>query len=362
MQGKESIALNLKDPRGQEIIRRLIAQADVFVHSFRPGVPESLGIDETSLRKIKPDLVYHYGASYGSVGPYSRQPAIDPVIAAFAGTTAHQAGEGNPPLTETGADPVAAAGHAAALMLGLSARQRTTRGQHVESAMIVSNIYLNCEDALSYQGKAARRSPDHLQLGTGPTHRLYQTGRVGPGETIAPYANPDPRWVFLSVQGDEAFARFCGLAGRTDLAGDPRFASRAAREQNTAALAEILEDVLSTRSAPQWERAAVAEGVGCVMADAMSHFAFLHRHPQATALAMMTASEHPSFGGMYWRHAPVVGFSRSPGHAKPFCEKGEHTRRILTELGYDDEAIAALKEDDVITWPADKSETAMAVS
>lgn len=362
MQGKESIALNLKDRRGQEILRRLVAQADVFVHSFRPGVPESLGIDEKTLREIKPDLVYHYGASYGSVGPYSGQPAIDPVIAAFSGTTAYQAGEGNPPLTETGADPVAAAGHAAALMLGLLARKRTGRGQHVESQMIVSNIYLNCEDALAYTGKPARRNPDRLQLGTSPTRRLYQTAPVDSHEPIAPYANPDPRWVFLSTEGDAQFTRFCALAGRADIAGDPRFSSRAARDQNSSALEELLQDVFRTRSAPEWERAALSEGVGCVMADAMSHFAFLHSDAQAAAVGMMTKSEHPSFGGTYWRHAPVLGFSSTPGRAKPFCEKGEHTRRILAELGFDDEEMTKLKKGDVITWPAEQSETAMALS
>ena len=362
MQGKESIALNLKDPRGQEILRRLIARADVFVHSFRPGVPESLGIDEKTLRAIKPDLVYHYGASYGSVGPYSGQPAIDPVIAAFSGTTAYQAGKENPPLTETGADPIAAAGHAAALMLGLFARERAGQGQHVESQMIVSNIYLNCEDALAYNGKPERRGPDRLQLGTSATRRLYETARVDANETIAPYANPDPHWVFLSAEDDVQFGRFCAVAGRDDIATDPRFSSRAEREANGAALEELLEEVFRTRSAPEWERAAVAAGVGCVQADAMSHFAFLHRDPQAVALAMMSQSEHPSFGGAYWRHAPVLGFSRTPGYAKPFCERGEHTRRILVELGYDDEEMTRLKEDDVISWPAEQSETVMALS
>jgi crotonobetainyl-CoA:carnitine CoA-transferase CaiB-like acyl-CoA transferase len=127
-------------------------------------------------------------------------------------------------------------------------------------------------------------------------------------------------------------------------------------------LEELLEEVFLTRSAPDWERAAVAGGVGCVMADAMSHFAFLHRDPQAAAVAMMTMSEHPSFGGPYWRHGPLLGFSRTPGRAKPFCEKGEHTRRILGELGYGDEEMTRLKEDDVITWPAEQSETAMARS
>ncbi len=361
-QGKESIALNLKDPRGKEIIRRLVERADVFIHSFRPGVPESLGIDEATLRAIKPDLVYHYGASYGSTGPYSRQPAIDPVIAAFAGTTAYQAGQGNPPLTETGADPIAAAGHAAALMLGLYAREHTGRGQHIESKMIVSNIYLNIEDALSYDGMIERRTPDYLQFGLGPTYRLYETGPVDPEETFAPYQNPAPQWVFLSADSDDAFARFCAMAGCDDIATDPRFASRAARDANADELAAVLAEVFRTRSAPEWERASVAAGVGCVMADSIGHFAFLHRDPQAAAVSMMTPTVHPSFGGRYWRHAPIVGFSKTPGKAKPFCEKGEHTRRILRDLGYDDEEMTRLKDDEVVTWPAEQSEPAMALS
>ena len=84
-------------------------------------MPERLSIDEATLRAINARLVYQYGASYGSVGPYRKQPAIDHVIAAFAGTTAYQAGEGNPPLKEQGADPTAATGVAASMLLALRA-------------------------------------------------------------------------------------------------------------------------------------------------------------------------------------------------------------------------------------------------
>jgi crotonobetainyl-CoA:carnitine CoA-transferase CaiB-like acyl-CoA transferase len=94
----------------------------------------------------------------------------------------------------------------------------------------------------------------------------------------------------------------------------------------------------------------------------MSHFAFLHRDAQASAVDMMAAAEHPSFSGTYWRHAPVVGFSRTPGRGRAFCEKGEHTRAILDELGYDPRTITLLKEEGVITWPADQTATAMALS
>jgi crotonobetainyl-CoA:carnitine CoA-transferase CaiB-like acyl-CoA transferase len=356
MQGKESIALNLKDERGRKILHRLVATADLFVHSFRPGVPESLGFDYETLRRINPDLVYQYGASYGSTGPYNRQPAIDPIIAAFAGTTVYQAGEDNPPLTETGADPVAAAGHAAAMVLGLFARHRTGKAQHVESSMIVSNIYLNCDDALSYEGKPSRREVDHLQLGTGPVRRLYETA-LPPAETAREsYENPDSRWVFLSAESDDEFRTFCQVAGRSDLSADQRFATEAARDRNAGILSQTLEEVFRTRPAEVWESTLLAAGVGCVTADAMSHFAFLFRDPQALANGTMVETEHPVFGGRYWRHAPMLRFSKSPGEARPHCELGEHTRAILHELGYDQAEMAELQNADVVGWPTTNTE------
>ena len=357
MQGKESIALNLKDERGRKILHDLVAKADLFVHSFRPGVPESLGIDYETIRQVNPGIVYHYGASYGSTGPYRRQPAIDPIIAAFAGTTAYQAGEGNPPLTETGADPVAAAGCAATLMMALFARHRTGRGQYAESSMIVSNIYLNWADALSYDGKPDRPAVDQRQLGTGATYRLYETAsRSADAPPLEPYQNPDPRWVFLSAQDDESFARFCETAGQTELASDARFATAAQRAQNRPALESLLEELFMTRSAEEWESSMLAAGVGCIGADAMSNFAFLFQDPQSLANHTMVETEHPSFGGRYWRHAPMITFSETPGVARPHCELGEHTRMILAELGYDEADMSALRDADVVAWPGATSE------
>lgn len=356
MQGKESIALNLKDHRGREILHRLVAKADLFVHSFRPGVPESLGIDYQTLKKVNPGLVYQYSASYGSTGPYRGQPAIDPIIAAFAGTTAYQAGEDNPPLTETGADPVAAAGAAAAMVIGLFARHRTGEGQYVEPAMIVSNIYLNCEDALSYSGKSPRPPVDHLQLGTGATHRLYEAAPPDPDGQVEPWRNPASRWVFFSAEADEEFARFCQVADRADLASDPRFSTTDGRDKNRAALADELEVVFATRTAEAWESCLLQAGVGCAVADAMSHFAYLYKDPQAQANATMVKTSHPSFGGGYWRHAPMVRFSETPGPVRPHCEMGEHTRSILGELGFSQAEMASLHDDQVVAWPLDQAE------
>jgi crotonobetainyl-CoA:carnitine CoA-transferase CaiB-like acyl-CoA transferase len=361
-QGKEDIALNLKDPAGQEVMRRLIATADVFVHSFRGDVPKSLGVDEETLRTVNPTLLYHYGASYGSKGPYTGQPAIDPIIAAYAGTTAHQAGAGNAPLTETGADPVAATGHATAMMLGLFARERTGVGQHLESWMIVSNIYLNAEDAISYEGKPPRREVDPRQLGLGPAYRLYETAPVAAGTTLNPHFNQDPRWVFLAAEDDDDFAKFCAVAGRDALASDERFATRAARDEHGDELAAELEALFLTRSAMEWEQLMVPAGVGCVMADAASHFAFLYEDEQAKAVGMMSETEHSAFGGKYWRYAPLLRFSKTPGVGGPFCEFGEHTRAILAELGYTEAEMEQLKEAGVVAWPSEQSEEAAALS
>ena len=234
VQGKESIAIDLKESRGQEILHRLVAGADAFVHNFRAGVSERLGADEETLRNLNPRLVYLYAGSYGSTGPYRGQPAIDHVIAAFAGTTAHQMGADNSPLREQGADPVASLGVGAALMLGLAARERTGEGQYVESAMIQSNIMMNLEDALVYNGKPARRSVDHLQLGTGATHRLYETAAVGPEFSPETWENPNPRWVFLTAVSDEDFRHFCGAVGRDDLLADARFTTACQGRRTTS--------------------------------------------------------------------------------------------------------------------------------
>ena len=352
MQGKESISLNLKAPEGQEILRGLIEKADAFIHCFRKGVPESLGIDEASLRKINPDIVYHYGASYGSVGPYARQPAIDPIIAAYAGTTAHQAGRGNRPLTETGADPVAATGHASALMLGLLARERTGKGQSVESAMIISNIYHNYEDALSYEGKPERIEPDSLQFGLGALYRLYKTAPASPGTKFESYENPQQSWVFLAAESDDEFGRFCRAAGREDLAGDVRFVTRDARRANDEALVAELEAVFLTRPAREWQNCLIAAGVGCMQADAMSNFAFLYKDDQAVANDFMVLTEHPSIG-RYWRHAPLIRLSETPGRITSVSTQGEYTRAILAELGYGDADMLSLRESGVVAFEAE---------
>lgn len=339
MQGKESIALDLKTQEGREIFHKLVARADTFMHNFRPGAPERIGADYESLRRIKPDLVYVYAASYGSRGPDAQRAAFNPTMGAFSGNSVFQSGEGNTPKGDQSPDPIAGSGVATAIMLGLATKLRTGKGQYVESSMMVSNVYCNSDDAFDYQGKPPRRVPDKSQLGLEATYRLYEA-KSG--------------WVFLAAQYDGEFSALCNALGRKDLAVDARFTTWAGRYEARVTLAGELETVFRTRDADEWESLLIRAGVGCVRADGLGHRRFLYEDRHAQAINFMVPTQSAAFesltpNGKYWRHAPVVNFSETPcEEGKPFEPLGGHTEQILKEIGYGADSIARLKAARVV--------------
>ena len=350
-QGKENLALNLKSAEGRAVFHKLVERADILMHNYRPGAPQRIGADYETLRKINPDLVYVYAASYGSTGPDAPRAAFNPTIGAFSGNSLFQSGEGNLPKGDQSPDPIAGSGVATGIMLGLAARILTGKGQYVETSMMNSNIYCNSDDAFDYAGKAGRRNPDKAQLGLEATYRLYETAKG---------------WVFLAVQFDGEFARFCNAIDREDLLRDQRFATSSNRYQNREALGHELEQVFHTRSAEDWESVLTSADLGCVKADGLGHKRFLHEDPHARAIGFMVPTNSRAFadqapGGKYWRHAPVVNFSETPCESgKPYCGLGSHTEKILQELGYDAEAIARLRDAKAVGVPEDEKPTVMA--
>ena len=344
MQGKESIALDLKSTEGQDILHRLVAQADIFMHNYRPGVPERLGMDYETLRQVKPDLVYVYAASYGSTGPHSRRAAFNPTMGALTGNSVFQSGEGNNPIGDQSPDPISGSGVATAMMLGLAARLHTGTGQYIEITMMNSIVYCNSDDAFQYDGKPPRHVPDHLQLGLEATYRLYQTG--------------DDSWVFLAARTDAEFFRFCALTGANDVAADPRYASAGSRYKNRAMLGDALASVFKRDTAPNWETALTAGGVGCVQADRSGHRRFLYEDPHTQETGFMVQTAHPMFAalgpeGKYWRHGPIVEFSDTPCAAgQPYVALGEHTRSVLSELGFSGTEIDHLTTLNIVRQPA----------
>lgn len=338
-QGKENIGLNLKSEEGLQIFYELVRRADVVMHNYRPGVPERLKIDYETLKAIKPDLVYVYAGSYGSVGPDRFRAAFNPTMGAFSGNSVFQSGEGNTPKGDQSPDPIAGSGVGTGIMLGLAAKVLTGMAQYIETSMMTSNVYCNSDDAFSYAGKPPRRVPGKHQLGLEATYRLYNTA---------------DGWIFIAAQFDGEFRALAAALGREDLAADERFANWKSRLANSAALEAILDPIFRTRTADEWEALLQPQDIGCVRADKASHVRFLHSDPQSAAMGFMVMTQSPEFadkapGGRYWRHAPVVTFSETPCEAgKPYEGPGQHTRKVLHRLGYDDAAIDRLARDRVV--------------
>jgi crotonobetainyl-CoA:carnitine CoA-transferase CaiB-like acyl-CoA transferase len=179
LQGKESVALDLKKPEGQRIAGELIKRADIVAHNFRPGVPERLDITYETARALNPGIIYLYGAGYGSTGPYSHRSVMHPVPGAVAGGALYQAGRGTPPApdaeltyeevrriaqalsiaNEGNPEVTSAMVVASSLLMALYVRKKTGKGQYLETSMICSNLYANSDDFSSTRTNPRGFSP-----------------------------------------------------------------------------------------------------------------------------------------------------------------------------------------------------------
>ena len=354
MAGSEGVCLNLKTPEGQEIMHKLVAKADMLLHSMRPGAPERTGIGYEQLSRINSNLVYLYAGGYGSTGPHSHRPSMAPIAGAVAGGAVAQMGRDNfpPPHQEITIDEVikvvkklkrandgtadhnAAMVNAVGLLLGLFARERTGEAQYVESTMIAANAYANADDFYWHQGKLPRALPDRDGYGLGALYRLY------PAKT---------GWVFLACPFEEEWEALCRTIGRADLLEDPRFDTPEERERHDDALIEELGRVFATREPLDWEKLLTDANVACVKAEDRGMYYFFSKDPHVRENGFLTGVEATRHG-KFWRYMPVVSFSETAGKAGPGPLRGEHTRPILGELGYTHEQIRDFKERGVVDW------------
>jgi crotonobetainyl-CoA:carnitine CoA-transferase CaiB-like acyl-CoA transferase len=330
LHGKESIALDLKAPAGVAILHRLVAGADMFVHSFRPGVPERLGVDYPTLSALNPDLIYLYAASYGSKGPQARRAAFHSTPNALSGAGIVQAGTGNPPVDDSFPDTGSGLGAATALLLGLHARARTGRGQALETTMLASTGYIMSPWLVRYDGLPEPPTADRGQHGLGALYRLY---RCAEG------------WVFVSCVREDEWRSLAVALGRAGWLDDGRFARPADRAAHDAELATLIAARLATRTAGAWAAHLGALGVPVVRASEEPQEVWFERQ------GLLREASHPVFGD-YWRLPPKVEFASVGPDDRPAAAVGEHSLAILASLGYPDDEIAALRADGVVgCWP-----------
>jgi crotonobetainyl-CoA:carnitine CoA-transferase CaiB-like acyl-CoA transferase len=333
--GKESISLDLKSDDGRAILRQLIGRADALLHNFRPGVPERLGFGWADARRLNPRLVYLYGASYGSHGPQNGRAAFHSTPNALAGGGILQAGRGNPPVDDSYPDPGSGLAAATALMLGLWARHVTGVGQYLETTMLTSTGYILSNNLVRYRGAPSMVVPDRGQHGLHALYRLY------------PCLSG---WLFVAAVNDREWEALAGALGHGEWLTDPRFASRPSRLANDDALAALIGDLLHGRSAVAWDQILTAAGVACAVASDLAVDQWFERHD------LLLPEDHPMVGP-FWRAPPKVRLSASPARMVPPCAVGEHTRPVLRELGYSEEAVDDLvRRGVVVEWrqPADR--------
>lgn len=332
--GKESIALDLKDPRGAEVVRALARRADVVIENFKPGTAERLGIGCDALRALEPRLITCSISGYGTHGlaEFDGLAGYDAVIQAASGLMALTGPPDGQP-TKVGvaiADMVTGLFAAQGILAALVERGRTGRGRHVEVAMLDATANL-----LTYQAAiffATGRNPPRMGNGH-PSICPYETVETADG----PYA--------LAVGNDAQFRRFAELLDLAALATDPRFATNRARVENRDTLMAMLAPRLAARPRAAWDRLFAENGIpgGPVLEVSQAL-----THPQLAARGGVLAHEHPVAGTVRTLATPVRLDHRSPDPMPAPPVLGQHTRAVLEELGYEAAAIEALRGAGVV--------------
>jgi len=333
---KKGIAVNFKKEEGKEIIYRLVRNSDIFVHNFRQGVPERLGLGYDALSQYNPKLIYAALSGYGPKGPEAQEPAFDYLGLARSGMMTLVGAPDTPPPGFSGgiADQMGAIMAAYGIMAALLARERLGIGQKIDVSHLGSMMALE---------------------GLAIAFRLF-TGRDMPRKNRPKEANPlwnhylcaDGKWIVLGMlQADRYWPAVCKGLGIEHLEKDPRFENMDKRRENSEELISIIDKVFITESSKEWmKRLKEAGDVVCTPVQTISD---LLDDPQVWANEYLIEFDHSVLGSMKFMGLPMQ-FSRTPGAARPEApEFGQHTEEVLIEVGgYSWEEIVALKEKEAI--------------
>jgi crotonobetainyl-CoA:carnitine CoA-transferase CaiB-like acyl-CoA transferase len=329
---KKSMTLDPATPAGREVVRRLVATADVVVANLPPQRLRALGLDWETVSQLRPSLVLTTISAFGSGGPYEERLGFDGIGQAMSGAMYLSGHPGEPmkayvPWVDFGTAGLAAFATVAALY----ERRTTGLGQHVEGSLLHTALCVANAPLIEQQVRALDR------VATG-----NRSQTAGPGDAF----RTTDGWVLVQVVGQPLFARFAALIGEPGLLADPRFADDNARGIHGAELSERMARWCAARTTADvlaaLERAQIPAGPVQSPAQALAD-------PHVRATRMLHAVDYPGLPVP----APVtatpvrLGRAAADGPARaPLL--GEHTDEILRELGYDAAAVAALRADQVV--------------
>ncbi|MGY0196882.1 CaiB/BaiF CoA transferase family protein [Leptothrix sp. BB-4] len=332
---KKSIAVNLHDPEGAAVARRLAASADVVVENFKPGTMAKYGLDYPSLSAVNPRLIY---ASHKGFlpGPYEHRTALDEVVQMMGGLAYMTGRPGDPLRAGTSVNDIMGGMFGAIAVLGaLVQRGISGRGMEVQSALFENNIFLVGQHMLQYAvtGKPAAPMPARIS-----PWAIYDVFTVADGEQI-----------FLAAVSDAQWATFCDALGFDDLKAEPAWATNNQRVQARATLLPILRERLATRSAA--DLSATMEAAGLPYAP-IRRPEDLYDDPHLLAtggLADITLADGDKAGQTVKTTLfPITLDGQRLGVRLDPPRLGEHSRELLAGLGYSGADIDALSARGVV--------------
>jgi formyl-CoA transferase len=323
---KRSMTLNLKAPEGLAAFKRMVKKADVVVENFRPDVKKRLGIDYKTLAKINPRLVYASISGFGQTGPYANRPGFDQIAQGMGGLMSITGLPGQGPV-RAGipiADLTAGLFAALGILVALLEREKSKKGQHIETSLLQAQIFM-----LDFQG--AR----YLVKG----EVAKQAGNNHPTSIPTGVFKTKDGYINIATAGQKTWQRFCEAAEATALMEKPEYKTSEARSKNRDALGEEIDTYLVGRTSAEWVDRLNKAGVPCGPIYSIDQ---VFADPQVQHLGIVQSVTMKDKSKMRLLGQPV-GLSRTPSRLAVRPPKlGEHTNAILKEFGFNAREIAAL--------------------
>ena len=322
---KESLVLDLKAPAGKAICLELLANADVLVENFRPGTADRLGIGYEALRMLNPKLVYCSISAFGQSGPYAEKPGFDTLGQAMSGLLSLLSDPNDPKVMGMAvSDYVTGLSAGYGILAALLARNNSGVGCRVETSLLQATLSFIGETAAGY-----------LRTGIVPN----RMARVKNAHAFAVVCQDGkPLAIHCSVP-EKFWLALLKAAERMDITADARFKTRDARRQNYQALEQTLAPTFQTKTRGEWLKILEAHDVP---AAPLYDVAEVLDDPQVKHLGLIEEVEHPQAGKLKFVGGPVRFDNLAKDKTEPPPLVGEHSERILRELGHNDTAIKDL--------------------
>ncbi|WP_293766173.1 CaiB/BaiF CoA-transferase family protein [uncultured Aquitalea sp.] len=330
--GKQSVTVDITQPAGQEIVRKLAAEADVLLENYKVGGLKKYGLDYDSLKAVNPRLVYCSITGFGQTGPYAELPGYDYIVQGMSGLMSITGpADGEPHKVGVAVTDLFTGLYAAnAILAALIARGRTGEGQYVDMALFDCSVATLANINMNWL--IGREVPKRL----GNAHANivpYQVFRCADGHFI------------LACGNDKQFRAVCQLIGQTALAEDERFATNPARVKHRETLVPMLAEAFLARARDEWLKDLDAAGVPCgpinTVDEAFNDPQLRHRGLEIS-LRDTAGQNVPLVGCPIKLSGTPVEYNQAPP------KLGEHTEDVLRTLGYDAASVAALRQSGVV--------------